>query len=187
MPCVSVSSSGRPPSTAGKVIERMRGALPWASEAVGASSAESAPASEAEPAATTAEPSTEPDEDDNTRARRYLAGELKPRHVNVAQLRIAYRLAVGRDTGSDHKGYLTWKIREAQKGRIPTGPVERSAAPAEDHQVLPLRLPTSRVTALDEAVARLGYTSRMAFLRDAIGRTLAAKGEQTAAALFLLG
>jgi len=39
--------------------------------------------------------------------------------------------------------------------------------------------------AMDAAIDRLGYASRMAFLRDAIGSLLADKGEADAAALFL--
>lgn len=131
-------------------------------------------------------PEPEP-EDDETRARRYIAGDLKPRHVTVDQLRIAYRIAVGRDTGSTHKGYLTWKIREALKGNITVGEIKRGGTTreqGEEVKVLPLRLGESKVTAMDAAVERLGYGSRMAFLRDAIGSLLAAKGEADAAALF---
>lgn len=131
-------------------------------------------------------PEPEP-EDDATRARRYVDGELKPRHMTVPQLRIAYRLAVGRDTGSTHKNYLVWKIREAIKGNITVGEVKRGGGtrePGEDVKVLPLRLGESKVTAMDAAVERLGYPSRMAFLRDAIGSLLASKGEADAAALF---
>lgn len=132
-------------------------------------------------------PEPEP-EDDETRARRYIAGELKPRHMTVDQLRIAYRIAVGRDTGSTNKSYLVWKIREAIKGNITVGETERGGTtrePGEEVKVLPLRLGECKVEAMDAAVERLGYPSRMAFLRDAIGSLLAAKGEADAAAHFI--
>lgn len=42
--------------------------------------------------------------------------------LDVPTLQARYLEVVGRPTGSDNKAYLIWKIREAQKGRIPVGP-----------------------------------------------------------------
>lgn len=118
---------------------------------------------------------------DEVAARRYVAGELKPRQMTVPQLQIAYRLAVGRDTGSADPGYLVWKIREAQKGNVTVGAIKRPRA-SGPIKVLPLRLPASASDAMDAAIARLGFTSRMDFLRDAIASSLQGRGETEAAA-----
>jgi hypothetical protein len=42
--------------------------------------------------------------------------------LEVPELHARYLEVVGRPTGSPSKPYLVWKIREAQKGRIPVGP-----------------------------------------------------------------
>ena len=93
---------------------------------------------------------------------------------------------VGRPTGSDNKGYLIWKIREAEKGRVPVGPRKtraRSGDPA-DMKILPLRLESAAIEQMDEAWRNLGIKSRMEFFRGAIGHYLAHLGARDAAALF---
>jgi hypothetical protein len=46
--------------------------------------------------------------------------------MTVAELRALYVEKVGRETGSDDKAYLIWKIREAEKGKITVGAIQRS-------------------------------------------------------------
>jgi len=71
----------------------------------------------------------------------------------------------------------------ARKGRISIGPTKRREAKSNaDYKVLPLRMETTQVETTDAAWKRLGYASRMAFLRDALASHLAAKGEMEAAA-----
>ena len=104
--------------------------------------------------------------------------------MTTEELHAEYTRVVGRPTGSDHRGYLIWKIREALKGRVTVGAVERVARQeGVEVKVLPLRMEAPAVEALDGAWERLGYPSRMAFLREAMSGLLAAKGEGEAAKL----
>ena len=120
-------------------------------------------------------------------ARRYVAGELKPRALTIPQLRAAYRLAVGRDTQSLDRRYLQWRTREALKGNGPVGPLPRRAAADVEHKVLPLRMPAPAVEAMDAAAKRLGYATRIAFLRAAVAALLRAEGEGEAAEVIAAG
>jgi hypothetical protein len=47
--------------------------------------------------------------------------------MSIAELQALYLEKVGRPTGSDNVDYMTWKIREAEKGNITVGAVQRSA------------------------------------------------------------
>jgi hypothetical protein len=49
-------------------------------------------------------------------------GPEKLTKLDVAELQGRYLELVGRHTGSTNRAYPIWKIREAQKGRIPLGP-----------------------------------------------------------------
>ena len=120
-------------------------------------------------------------------ARRYVAGELKPRALTIPQLRAAYRLAVGRGTQSHDRRYLQWRTREALKGNGPVGPLPRRAAADVEHKVLPLRMPAPAVEAMDAAAKRLGYATRIAFLRAAVAALLRAEGEGDAAEVIAAG
>lgn len=67
-----------------------------------------------------------------------------------------------------------WKLRQAQKGRVRVGPIERrTPAQAADVKVLPLRMTAAEVKTLDEAWRRLGFKSRTAMIRAAIEAMLA--------------
>lgn len=89
--------------------------------------------------------------------------------LSVAELQAMYREVVGRETRSSDSAYLVWKLRQAQKGRIRVGPIERRApGEAADVKVLPLRMTAAEVEALDEAWRRLGFKSRTAMLKKAI-------------------
>ena len=68
------------------------------------------------------------------------------------------------------------------------GPVEpgqrREGTVAGADKTLPLTVTAQAVEAMDAAWMRIGFTSRMSFMRTAIREALARRGEQAAAALF---
>jgi hypothetical protein len=113
-------------------------------------------------------------------------GEPKLTKLSVEELQQLYTEVVGRDTGSSDKRYLVWKIREAKKGRIKTGPVRRRYADGEapDMKVLPLRMEAEIVARLDEARERLGLKTRMDLFRKSLADYLTAAGEHEVAKLF---
>jgi hypothetical protein len=81
--------------------------------------------------------------------------------------------------------YLIWKIRQAEKGRIPVGPRSRSAdGETGDFKVLPLRMEAELVTQLDEARERLGLKSRMELFRRSLHAFLLEAGEVRVAEMF---
>ncbi|ACY13577.1 hypothetical protein [Haliangium ochraceum] len=139
-----------------------------------------ADAAEAEPGAEPeeAEESAEAEEGEDAAAPRKLT------KLSVAELQQLHRDTLGRPTGSSHKRYLVWKIREAQKGRVRVGPVTRgrpAGEPGAEHKILPLRMEAETVEALDEAWRRHGLKSRMDFFRHALGSYLASLGEDDVA------
>lgn len=103
--------------------------------------------------------------------------------LDVEQLRARYLDVVGRGTGSHDKRYLIWKIRQAQQGKVPVGPVGRRqpGEPPVEHKVLPLRMPAETVEALDEVWRRRGLKSRMDLFRHALDQYLTGLGEEAAA------
>jgi hypothetical protein len=106
--------------------------------------------------------------------------------MTVEELQAKYLEVVGRATGSDDKRYLMWKIREAEKGRIPVGPRktrERDGEPLEV-KILPLRLEADVADKMDEAWRARGIKNRMEFFRGAIGAFLTQLGARDVAALF---
>jgi hypothetical protein len=113
-------------------------------------------------------------------------GNNKLTERSVPELQALYSEVIGRDTGSSDRRYLVWKIREAQKGRIPVGPIRRRSANGEgpDVKVLPLRIEAQAVARLDEARQRLGLKSRTDLFRRALADYLAAAGEHEVAQLF---
>lgn len=114
------------------------------------------------------------------------AEERRLSKLSVPELQALYVEVVGRPTGSSHKRYLIWKVRQAQKGRIPVGPRGNRCADGEavDFKVLPLRMEADLVTRLDEARERLGLKSRMELFRRALHAFLGEQGEAEIAALF---
>lgn len=107
--------------------------------------------------------------------------------LGVAALQQRYLDVVGRPTGSSDKRYLIWKIREAQKGRVPVGPRTRRSPsePAAEHMVLPVRMETSLVQRLDAAREHLGIKSRMDLFRRALSHYLRDAGETELATAIL--
>ena len=106
--------------------------------------------------------------------------------MTIEELQAKYRDAVGRETGSDDRRYLVWKIREAEKGRITVGPRKTGAHDGQppDVKILPLRLETELADKMDEAWRSKGIKNRMEFLRGAIGHYLTQLGARDVAALF---
>jgi len=110
------------------------------------------------------------------------AGE-KLTKLDVPTLRARYLEVVGRSTGSDNKAYLIWKIREAQKGRIPVGPRKSAHREGVTFKVLPLRMEADLVDKLDEAWKRQGLHSRMDLFRKSLQVFLEKAGEADVAAM----
>lgn len=107
--------------------------------------------------------------------------------MSVEELQAKYLEAVGRATGSDDRRYLIWKIREAEKGRIPVGArAVRTGEPA-DVKILPLRLESAVVERMDDAWRTRGIKNRMEFFRRALGHYLTHLGAEDAAAMFATG
>jgi hypothetical protein len=102
-------------------------------------------------------------------------GKVHLTKLSVTELQAMYREVIGRETASTHSAYLVWKIRQAQKGRIKAGPIERRATgESADLKVLPLRMTAAEVAALDAGWRRLGFKSRTAMLKKAIADLLGA-------------
>lgn len=97
------------------------------------------------------------------------------RGMTVEELQRKYVEIVGRPSGSENKAYLIWKIREAEKGHVPVGPVNGRSRAAEpvDMKVLPLRIESAKLARVDEAWRKHGLRNRTTFLRAAIEHYLA--------------
>ncbi len=103
--------------------------------------------------------------------------------LDVPTLQARYLEVVGRSTGSDNKAYLIWKIREAQKGRIPVGPRKSAHREGVAFKVLPLRMESDLVDKLDKAWRRQGLHSRMDIFRKSLQSFLSSAGEADVAAM----
>ncbi|ADO70290.1 ribbon-helix-helix domain-containing protein [Stigmatella aurantiaca] len=156
--------AGATPSRSGK-----KGATPAPAPAKSTSSASAATTS----ASAAGQPATKPPRG------RFSA-------MTVEQLQAMYLEVVGRPTGSDSKAYLLWKIREAEKGRIPVGHrPEREVKVREDgKRVIPLSFEAKALEGLDKAWRNAGMPSRTEFFRRAIRRYLVETGAPEVAALF---
>ncbi len=106
--------------------------------------------------------------------------------LSVPELQALYLETVGRPTSSGNKRYLVWKVRQAQRGRIPIGPRGRrhGDGPAPDFKVLPLRMEAELVAQLDQARERLGLRSRMELFRRSLHAFLLEAGEVRVAEMF---
>ena len=103
--------------------------------------------------------------------------------LEVPELQARYLEVVGRPTGSTNKAYMVWKIREAQKGRIPLGPRKNAHREGVTFKVLPLRMEAAVVDKLDEAWRSRGIKNRMEFFRGALGTTSSSWGRGRGGAL----
>ena len=145
-------------------------------EALEARAAQPAPVPTPEPTAEVAPTTDEPDAQDD---------DVRLRDLDVEQLRARYVEVVGRATSSHDRRYLIWKIRQAEQGKVPVGPVGRRQPgdPPVEQKVLPLRMPAATVEALDEVWRRRGLKSRMDLFRHALDQYLTGIGEGDAADL----
>ena len=139
-----------------------------------------------EPAATTETEQDESDRGGATNGGEAGGEDTKLSKLSVPELQALYLEVVGRSTGSSHKRYLVWKIRQAQRGLIPVGPrgQRRPVGEAVDFKVLPLRMEAELVAQLDEARERLGLKSRMELFRRSLHAFLLEAGEVRLAELF---
>ena len=146
-------------------------------------------------AAPAAQPATAPTPTETPAKRRKAAAVPPPARpvrgrfasMTVEELQTAYASTVGRPTGSHNRASLQWKIREAEKGRVPIGPRETRSADQEaagNMKILPLRLSADAVEALDAAWRERGMKSRMELFRRALGHYLAHVGARGAAEIF---
>jgi hypothetical protein len=96
------------------------------------------------------------------------------RGMTVEELQHKYFEIVGRATSSENKAYLIWKIREAEKGHVPVGPIQGRSASANpvDTRVLPLRLEAPLIDQIDATRRRAGLRSRTEFFRRAVDHYL---------------
>jgi hypothetical protein len=107
--------------------------------------------------------------------------------LDVPTLQARYLEVVGRPSGSGNKAYLIWKIREAQKGRIPVGPRKSAHGEGVEFKVLPLRMESDLVDKLDEAWHRLKLRSRTDLFRKSLQAFLQDAGEADVAAILAAG
>ncbi len=115
------------------------------------------------------------------------ANDRPLRELSVAKLQARHLAVIGRPSGSSHVGYLRWRLRQAERGRIRVGPAtrERRDGGTADFKVLPFRMESTAVARLDEARARLGLSSRTELLRRALYDYLLGAGERDVAELLL--
>lgn len=129
-----------------------------------------------------------PPEGPNSEATRNAGGDSGKllSKLTIEELQQRYVEVVGRPTGSDHRRYLIWKIRQAEKGKIPTGPRNRRnpGDPAPEFKILPIRMEADLVERIDQARERLGHESRMALFRNALNAYFNLRGETELAAFF---
>ncbi|MCC6751548.1 MAG: hypothetical protein IT371_28105 [Deltaproteobacteria bacterium] len=68
----------------------------------------------------------------------------------VPESKVPHRELIGRETTSTDSADLGWRVRQAQKGRVGPGSVERRATgESADLEVLPLRSTAAEVATLD--------------------------------------
>jgi hypothetical protein len=103
--------------------------------------------------------------------------------LSIAELQTMYREVVGRDTGSDNKDYLMWKIREAKRGNVRVGPAH-AHEPRGPQQILSVRVDEASVPLLDAAWRKHGLRSRNDLVLRALSHELAALGEADSAESF---
>ncbi len=119
---------------------------------------------------------------EGTRARRGRQGRFTG--MTLDELKRLFVEKIGRESGSSDRRYLEWKIREADKGRVRVGPLDRARAlPPAEMMTLPWRLPRVTVARIDEARARLNVSTRSALLTEALAEYLTRHGEAETAAL----
>ena len=89
--------------------------------------------------------------------------------LSVPELRSLYAELLGKETVSQSKAYLVWRVRQAQNGKLPARVTKPERAEPRDFKVLPLRLEADFVAQIDEAWKRMGLRSRTELFRRAVG------------------
>lgn len=103
--------------------------------------------------------------------------------LSVAQLQALYEKEIGRETGSDNRTYLIWKISQARKGHVRIGPeIVREAKPPQ--AMLTVRIDADAVEFLDKAWRAHGLRSRNELVIEALHRQLDEMGEADGAKRF---
>ncbi len=110
------------------------------------------------------------------------SGRRRWKKMSIAELQALYVEKVGRPTGSDDRGYLTWKIRAAEKGNIPVGPSQRKLFEGPTTPVT-VTLGDVFLEKLDDAGQADGFKSRLAYMRDLMAKGLQARGRSELAAM----
>jgi hypothetical protein len=90
--------------------------------------------------------------------------------LGIPELQELYRSTLGRSTKSDNAAYMQWKILQAARGKIPTGP--RAARAHRDLTTIAIGLTAASLDSLG-ALARSRGCSRSALIRAAIDAFLA--------------
>ena len=111
------------------------------------------------------------------------AGRTRWSALSTEEIQSMYKEVVGRETTSDNRAYMIWKIREAKAGRVRVGPSLRRAAKGPQF-VLSVRVDEDTVPMLDEAWRKHGLTSRNHLVHRALSRLLAELDEEGPAARF---
>ncbi len=110
------------------------------------------------------------------------SGKQRWKDKSVADLQALYAEKVGRTTGSTDRNYLTWKIREAEKGNIPVGPAKRKLFEGPTTPIT-IKLEDEFLDKLDDAGKADGFKTRLAYLRDLIGKGLQVRGRSDLATM----
>ena len=110
---------------------------------------------------------------------------MRSRDLTIEQLQQVFEHLSGRETTSTTRTYLCNMVRLAKAGTLPTGSGRRSRGTGKPLKVLPVGLPVSVVVAMDAAWKRLGYGSRISFIRDALKAKLSELGEDEVAEMVL--
>jgi hypothetical protein len=110
------------------------------------------------------------------------SGQRRWKGMSIEQLQALYAETVGRPSGSSDRGYLIWKIREAEKGNVPVGPSKKRTLFDGPTTVVTVKLEDSFLDALDAAAKDDGFTSRLGYMRDLLGKGLEVRGRSELAA-----
>ena len=117
-----------------------------------------------------------------------VAAEPEPERPRLAKLTVEELQArhlelIGRPTTSTHVPYLRWRCRQAERGLVRTGPIQRAARESGEFKVVPLRLTVDAAQAIDDVRQRQGLRSRTELIRRAVAAWLEGVGEDEAAAV----
>ena len=101
-------------------------------------------------------------------------GDAPPRlsKLSLEELRARYAQVFGRETNSESKAYLVWKLRAAARGVMPAA--ARAPKTTEDFKVIPCRIPSAELEGMDSFWKAHGFKSRTQFILQVIKDRMAA-------------